>query len=70
MYIYIYIYNIYIYIYILCIYIFREKAPLQNVRLGSKYALASGRYWQEKLIVEKKLKKSLTLIWKQEKKLL
>ena len=68
MYIYIYIYNIYIYTYY--VYIFREKAPLQNVRLGSKYALASGRYWQEKLIVEKKLKKSLTLIWKQEKKLL
>ena len=34
--------------------IFSEKAPLPNVRLGSKYVLASGRYWKGKLIVDKK----------------
>ena len=37
--------------------------------MGSKYTLASGRYWEEKLIVEKKFKKSLTLIWKRQKKI-
>ena len=43
------------------------KSFIADNRLGSKYALALGGYWKEKLIVEKKL----TLIWKcQEKNLL
>ena len=36
-----------------------RKSSISDVRLGSKYVLASGRYWWEKLIVEEKLKKSL-----------
>ena len=39
----------------------RKKALLQMFDrlegMGSKYTLASGRYWEEKLIVEKKFKK-------------
>ena len=35
---------------------FSQKNSIVDVRLGSKYALASDRYWQEKLIVEKNQK--------------
>ena len=31
------------------------KGSIVDVRLDSKYALASGRYWKEKLIVENKI---------------
>ena len=49
---------------------FSRKSSIVDVRLGSKYTLPSCRYWQEKLIAEKKIKKSLTLKWKlQEKKI-
>ena len=41
----------------------QRKSSIVDIQLGSKYALASGRYWQEKLIVEK-FESSLTLIWK------
>ena len=44
-----------------------RRSSIIDVQLGSKYTLVSGRYWLEKLIVEKKLKKSLTLIWKRRK---
>ena len=45
-----------------------RKSSIVDIGLGSKYTLASGRYWQEKLIVEKQFKKSLSLIWKRQEK--
>ena len=46
-----------------------RKRSIAHVRLGFKYVLHLGEYWLEKLIVEKKFKKSLTLIWKYQEKI-
>ena len=45
-----------------------QKGSIADVRVKSKYALASGRYWLEIVIVGKKFKKSITLFWKRQEK--
>ena len=44
------------------------KGSNADVRLDCKYALASGMYWEEKLVIKKKFKTSLTLIWRRQEK--
>ena len=46
----------------------KAKSSFGGVQLGSKYVSASGSCWLKKLVVGKKFKKLLTLIWTRQKK--
>ena len=49
---------------------FVRKSCIVNIRQDSKYAIASGRYWQEKLIVKKNSESHYLLFGNVRKKML